>query len=119
MTTYFLPLWACARLYGDLAAGRLGPAGEQVARAMQAHPELVGGEGCGDTELMRGQGGATAKTGAEGLLVLGLKDGTGLALKPLDGAERAVDPLAIAVLRQDLGLPCSTAALNRLAGAGA
>lgn len=77
--------------------------GTRIAAAMRAHPELVGGEGATDTELMRAHPGAVAKGGAEGLLCATLADGTGVALKVADGNSRALRP-AFAAFAVTLGL---------------
>jgi L-asparaginase II len=77
--------------------------GERIAAAMRANPALVGGEGATDTELMRAQPGAVAKGGAEGLMCVLAPDGTGLALKVVDGSSRALRP-ALAALGAELGL---------------
>ena len=80
--------------------------GARIAAAMRAHPELVGGEGSTDTELMRAQAGAVAKGGAEGLMCVLLPQGTGLALKVADGTSRALRPaLAAFGAGLDLALP--------------
>jgi L-asparaginase II len=65
---------------------------ERVLAAMHAHPELIGGEGSLDTELMQLQPGWLAKGGAEGLLCGITPDGAGFALKTEDGAFRALGP---------------------------
>ena len=70
---------------------------------MRARPELVGGEGATDTELMRTLPGWIAKGGAEGLLCAGSPDGLGLAVKAADGNSRALRP-ALAAFAQRLGL---------------
>jgi L-asparaginase II len=58
---------------------------------MAARPELVGGIGSPDTELMRARPGWFAKGGAEGLFCV--SDGTDAwALKAEDGASRALRP---------------------------
>ena len=77
--------------------------GRRIVAAMRASPELVGGEGATDTELMRAQPGAVAKGGAEGLMCVLAPDGTGLALKVADGSSRALRP-ALAALGAELGL---------------
>lgn len=98
MRAYRLPLAASARAFGRLAGGGLGAAGDEVARAMCAHPELVHGDGGPDTELMRAVPGLVAKLGAESFMGIGLADGRGIALKVLDGAWRALLPAAAALL---------------------
>jgi L-asparaginase II len=77
--------------------------GERIAAAMRANPALVGGEGATDSELMRAQPGAVAKGGAEGLMCVLAPDGTGLALKVVDGSSRALRP-ALAAFGADFGL---------------
>jgi L-asparaginase II len=77
--------------------------GERIAAAMRANPALVGGEGATDSELMRAQPGAVAKGGAEGLMCVLAPDGTGLALKVVDGSSRALRP-ALAAFGAELGL---------------
>lgn len=70
--------------------------------AMIAAPENVAGEGKLVTDLMRaGQGAIVAKSGAEGLLCLGLPErGLGIAIRVWDGSFRAHPMLALSVLRQ-------------------
>jgi L-asparaginase II len=59
---------------------------------MREHPELVGGSGADDTDLMRALPGWTAKRGAEGLLTALAADGVGWAFKVEDGSARALRP---------------------------
>jgi len=65
---------------------------------MRENPVLIGGPDAADTALMRTIPGAVAKRGAEGLMCLGLEDGTGVAVKVADGANRAAGPAAAAFL---------------------
>jgi L-asparaginase II len=74
---------------------------ETVVAAMTARAELVGGPQAVDTLVMRARPGAVAKRGAEGLLCAGFPDGTGLAVKVEDGANRA----AYAATGAILGIP--------------
>jgi L-asparaginase II len=78
--------------------------GARIAEAMRVHPELVGGEGATDTELMRSQPGWLAKGGAEGLMCAASAEGTGVALKVADGNGRALRP-ALAAFGDRLGVP--------------
>jgi L-asparaginase II len=64
----------------------------RVADAMRARPDLVGGEGADDTDLMGALEGWIAKRGAEGLLCARSPDGIGWAFKVEDGASRALRP---------------------------
>jgi len=93
------PVTTAARAYARLDA--LAP---RVAAAMRAHPVLVEGEGELDTVVMQGFPGATSKAGAEGLGCVALPDGGAVAVKALDGADRAVAPALIALLVRELGL---------------
>jgi L-asparaginase II len=77
--------------------------GARVAAVMRALPELVGGEGATDTELMRAHAGWLAKGGAEGLMCAASADGTGVAVKVADGNARALRP-ALAAFGAQLGL---------------
>ena len=79
--------------------------GERIAAAMRARPELIGGNGGTDTELMRALPGWIAKGGAEGLMCAASADGLGLVLKVADGDSRALRPALAAfgaALGQDL-----------------
>jgi L-asparaginase II len=64
----------------------------RVADAMRKRPDLVGGVGADDTELMRELPGWIAKRGAEGLFCAAGPDGVGVALKVEDGSSRALRP---------------------------
>ena len=61
----------------------------QVADAMRAHPYMVGGTDRDVTALMNAVPGALAKDGAEGVYAVSLDSGYAVALKVLDGADRA------------------------------
>jgi L-asparaginase len=77
--------------------------GRRLADAMRTHPELIGGEGAFDTELMRAFPGLVAKSGAEGLLCLVTAGGVAIALKSRDGNPRP-QRVAAALLFDRLGL---------------
>ncbi len=97
-----LPLSGLARAFGTIAAAPVrapGSAEAAVARAMSAHPEMVGGTGRDVTRLMAGVPGLVAKDGAEGVYGAGLPDGRGIALKVADGASRPRAVVLVAVLR--------------------
>jgi L-asparaginase II len=89
VVAFALPLRAMALMFSQLVRGRLAGA-EPVVAAMRAHPELIGGPSAHDTLVMRAAPGTIAKRGAEGVLCVGLSDGTALAFKVEDGANRAV-----------------------------
>ena len=89
VVTYALPLARMALAFSRLP--ELEGAGP-VLEAMRAHPELVGGQGALDTELMQTLEGWTAKRGGEGLLCAVSPNGVGLALKSEDGNPRPLRP---------------------------
>jgi L-asparaginase II len=64
----------------------------RIAAAMAAQPQLVGGRGADDTDLMRALPGWIAKRGAEGLLCALSPEGVGWAFKTEDGSSRALRP---------------------------
>jgi L-asparaginase II len=107
---YALPLSALARgmlnlatcqADGDPVHAALG----RVRAAMQAHPVLVSGPSRFDHQLAVAFGERiVAKGGAEAVQALGFSDPPlGIAIKILDGGDRALPPVCLEVLRQ-LGL---------------
>jgi L-asparaginase II len=96
---FALPLEQVALMFSRLEE-REG--GGQVAAAMRAQPQIVGGAGQPDTELMRTLPGWAAKGGAEGLFCAAGPDGLGVAVKSQDGAFRAIRP-ALAAFFGSLG----------------
>ncbi|WBL20430.1 asparaginase [Citricoccus sp. NR2] len=95
-----LTLPALARGFARLAAADADTPEGRVAAAMRAHPELVAGEGRDVTTVMRTLDGAVAKDGFEGIQALALADGTAVALKIADGADRARMPITLALLAE-------------------
>jgi L-asparaginase II len=119
--TYALPLAALAVGFKNLALGASAsslsaPALARVRDAMQAEPVLVSGEGRFDYDLARSfAGNVVNKGGAEAILGLGLREpALGVAIKVHDGGERALAPLAVAVLRE-LGIVPDLASFPLLA----
>jgi L-asparaginase II len=110
IVTYATPVTVAAATYALLP--ELLP---EITAAMRAHPELVEGPGELDTEVMRALPGAVSKCGAEGLSCFSLPDGRGLAVKVVDGADRAHEPAALAALEAVLGGDAFTEDLRRLA----
>jgi len=107
---FALPLAAVARGFKNLATR--GPAGApldaalaRVRAAMQGHPVMVSGETRFDAQLQRAlPGRVVSKGGAEALQAIGFSDPPlGIAVKVLDGGDRALAPIVLAVLRE-LGL---------------
>jgi len=85
---------------------------EPIADAMRARPELVGGRGADDTDLMRALPGWFAKRGAEGLFcaadgdvawVLKVEDGSSRALRPALGLIFGIDEFREVPLTNSLG----------------
>lgn len=95
--TFALTLERMAHAFARLPGLR---GGERVVEAMRSNPELVGGAGQTDTELMRALPGWVAKGGAEGLICAVAPDGTAVALKTADGTSRAQRPALHAFLAQ-------------------
>ncbi|MFC4009860.1 asparaginase [Nonomuraea purpurea] len=94
-----LSLTGLARAVQALVLAAPGSAPRQVADAMRAHPEYVGGTGHQNTDLMRALPGALVKGGAEGVLVAALESGHTVAVKVIDGSPRATTAIALDVLR--------------------
>jgi L-asparaginase len=99
--TYYLELGQMGILYAQLASGD-NLDRERIVRAMTHHPEMVAGEGHFDTELMRlTEGELVSKSGAEGVQCVGrIGEGMGLAIKVMDGSQRAKYAAAIHLLKQ-------------------
>jgi L-asparaginase II len=87
VVTYALPLEAMALAFARLPSLERG---DVIVAAMQAHPDLVGGQGSADTDLMRALPGWTAKRGGEALLCAVSPDGLAVAAKIEDGNPRAL-----------------------------
>nr|WP_194956549.1 asparaginase [Aeromicrobium phoceense] len=90
-----------ARGIGRLAASpQQAPdsAEARVAHAMSTHPHMVAGGQRPTTTLMRAVPGLVAKDGADGIFTAGLPDGSAVAFKVLDGAERPLAPVLVTAL---------------------
>ncbi len=105
-----LPLSGMARAYAHLAGPTEDAHGyaeplQTVAAAMTGHPWYVRGTGGPDTVMMERAGGRlVVKSGAEGVLCVGVRDaGVGLAIKVESGRNEGSHAVAIAALRA-LGL---------------
>lgn len=95
------PLFAASvrRLAAGIARIRAGEPGSLERRlvdALLAHPEHLSGTRRDELRLMQAVPGLVAKAGAESVLVVGLPDGSAVALKIEDGGER---PLFVAMHR--------------------
>ena len=105
--TPFISLYSIALLYQKLASGS-DPILSRLYDAMVTHPYLVAGRKRFDTDFMEAMSGrAVTKVGGEAVRGLGIrqKDGNviGIALKVLDGNQRA-DPPGIMTLLRELDL---------------
>lgn len=103
-----MPLSGLARAFSHLATAPAGTVAGRVARAMREHPELVGGKGHQNSEVMRLLPGVIAKGGAEGVIAMATPDGHAVAVKVIDGNPRATTALALTLL-QKCGLDVSPA----------
>ncbi len=107
-----LTLTGLARAVRSLVVPEPGDVGRDVADAMRAFPEYVGGTGRDVTLLMAGVPGLLVKDGAEAVYVAATADGHSLALKVEDGAARACVPVLVGALR---GLGVDASVLDELA----
>lgn len=112
--TFGVPLRSLALGFSRLVGvtdGALDPdtseAAKRIVAAMLAHPELIGGDGEFDTELMReARGKLIAKIGAEAVYSVGVLPcdryprGLGVAIKIEDGTKRALSPAVVETLAQ-------------------
>lgn len=98
--TFALSLTGIARAYLRLVGAEPGTPEREVADAMRAHPDLVGGTGREVTRLMVGIPGLIAKDGAEGMFAAALPTGRVAAVKISDGAARARLPALVGALRR-------------------
>ena len=107
---FALTLGGMARAFGRIAQASAstsrnddggpgsGSAEAVVGLAMQQHPHMVAGEGRDVTELMRLLPGSVAKDGFEGVQLVGLADGSAVAVKISDGGDRARMPATVRLL---------------------
>ena len=99
VVVYATPVTALARAYA-----RLPLVAPRITAAMRANPVLIEGEGEPDTQTMQGYAGVISKAGAEGVGCASLPDGRGVAVKVLDGNDRATGPALATLLARCLGL---------------
>lgn len=93
-----------ARSLSAMAVAEQGSAEFEVAAAMRAHPRMVGGSRREVSALMDAVPGLLIKDGAEGVFAAALPDGQALAIKVLDGSERA-RLVVLADLLERMGVP--------------
>ncbi|HKS48884.1 MAG TPA: asparaginase [Amycolatopsis sp.] len=95
---FAVSLRGLARAAGRIAAAPAGSPERRVARAIRRHPEMLAGPRRDVTRLMTAVPGLIAKDGVEAVQVVGLPDGTAIALKIADGGDRARMPATLAAL---------------------
>lgn len=81
---------------------------------------LIEGRGEPDMVIMQGYPGVISKAGAEGVGCASLPDGRGVAVKVLDGNDRATGPALAALLARCLGrddVPAAVVPVARRPGA--
>jgi L-asparaginase II len=107
--TFQIPLSAIATGFARFGAGTGLPAGfaqaaARLREAAAANPAMLAGPGRFDTEITAAMGAAAfVKTGAEGVHAGAIPAlGLGFAIKAMDGANRAADAFAAALLRHFL-----------------
>lgn len=99
-----VPLRAGATFYAKLAdpksvGDRWQSAVSHVCRAMVSYPEYVGGTGRFDTDLMSVTRTVICKSGAEGYhATCMIEKNAGMAVKVVDGNDRAVSPFVVNAL---------------------
>jgi L-asparaginase II len=104
MPTFAIPLRSLALAMARLGApSELAPprtaACDRIRSSMSAHPEMVAGSGRTVTAILEVVPDIVVKSGAEGVYTAALpRHGLGLALKVEDGAERAAEVAALALL---------------------
>jgi L-asparaginase II len=81
------------------AIGKFAANETEIAAAMLANPWAVGDENSPDAVIMKA--GMVAKLGAEGVFVIGLRDGHGVAVKIADGSLRAAPLVALRLLNRN------------------
>lgn len=81
------------------AIGMFAAAEPAIVNAMLAHPWAVGDTKSPDALIM--EHGMVAKLGAEGVFVIGLKSGHGVAVKIADGSLRAAPLVALKLLQRN------------------
>jgi L-asparaginase II len=99
---YALPLSKLALGYARLGSNKGGGTAKTLFDAMTLHPEYVSGTGRHDLAFMQqGKGDWVAKIGADGVQVIGIRSaGIGIAIKVIDGDQRAVIATAVETLVQ-------------------
>lgn len=99
---FHLPIYNMALMYARLVNSKEEVA-QRIAKLFVTHPEMIAGEDRFDTEIMIAAGGKVlAKTGAEGIECMSIlgEQPLGIAIKMIDGANRAIPPVLVNVLHK-------------------
>lgn len=91
------------------------PVFNRVINACLKHPEMILAEGAFDTRMMRAVPGLLVKGGAESVILASLADGSAIAWKISDGANRANGPMMKAALAK-LGITIEGEVVDVLGG---
>jgi L-asparaginase II len=91
------------------------PVFSKVISACLKHPEMILAEGGFDTRMMRAVPGLLVKGGAESVMLVSLADGSAIAWKISDGANRANGPMMKAALAK-LGITIEGEVVDVLGG---
>ena len=91
------------------------PVFNRVINACLKHPEMILAEGAFDTRMMRAVPGLLVKGGAESVMLASLADGSSIAWKISDGANRANGPMMKAALAK-LGITIEGEVVDVLGG---
>ncbi|NBV90378.1 MAG: asparaginase [Actinobacteria bacterium] len=97
-------LTGLAKSFSNFAGPSATEDQRMISTAIKMYPEYVAGTTRDVTKLLQGLPGAIAKDGAEGVYAIGLGDGRALALKIDDGGQRARIAVAMAILKDILGV---------------
>lgn len=100
-----LPLRTLAQMVARLLTTE--GSSNRVVHAMRSYPELIGGTHRDATAFMRAVPDLIAKDGADGVFIVGWPDGRALAVKMIDGVDRAravVVATLIGLISDDPGL---------------
>jgi len=89
-----------ARAFSAVATAPAGSPEGRVAAAIRSAPRYLGGTDRDVTRFLELVPGLVAKDGAEGVYAAALPDGRAVAMKILDGADRARRPVLAAALRR-------------------
>ena len=89
-------LYSLCPLLVSVAIGKFAETETEIRDAMLANPWVVDDHGASDTLVM--EKGMLAKIGAEGVFVIGLASGHGVAVKVADGSMRPAGLAAIKML---------------------